>query len=105
MRIPNKIQLNGLVVLGLDVAGAPYGSAYLPAERPSGACSLWRTFRVQADLPIRASASLQVPVNSVEVTYSLIQGSFIASQFTAVVGFFVSVTFNAVRYSEVIVDW
>ena len=24
-------------------AGAPYGSAHLPAERPIGACSLWRT--------------------------------------------------------------
>ena len=42
-----------------DVAGAPFGSVYLPAERPSGACSLWRTFGVQADLPSWAPVSLQ----------------------------------------------
>ena len=47
-----------------DDAGAPYGSAYLPAERPVEACSLWRTFRVQVDPPIRASASVQVPVGN-----------------------------------------
>ena len=38
-------------------AGAPYGSAHLPAERPIGACSLWRTFRVQVGPFICAPAS------------------------------------------------
>ena len=42
-------------------AGAPYGSAHLPAERPIGACSLWRTFWVQAGPPICAAVSAQVP--------------------------------------------
>ena len=43
----------------LECCGAPFGSVYLPAERPLGACSLWRTFGVQADPPNWALASLQ----------------------------------------------
>ena len=43
-------------------AGAPYGSAHLPAERPIEACSLWRTFRVQVGPSIWAPASAKVPV-------------------------------------------
>ena len=42
-------------------AGALYGSAYLPAERPIGACSLWRTLLGPGRPSHCASVSAQVP--------------------------------------------